>query len=314
MHGLQNLGNTCGINSLIQCIGHTKLLRDALTRGKQDDLQTVTFQLTDVVNKLDNSSVAPEGLITVLFASHKGLLVPGEQQDMVELWMLIVDKIAAEIGVEISEEEYTKIYSQHSPGDDFVRQVCLSRYMHNNKKASTWIDTVQGTQLSVIECPCGFTQANAEVFTNIAVNVPLEPVANGKYMQLTDLIGEYFSREPLECWKCDACSKVGQSSKRNVLLTCPPVLVITLKRFTSRGDKINTQVDVAEMFKCQDMNYRLVALGQHHGVYAGGHYIAICRNDGDWMLYDDDKIYNIGSQLKYERSAIYFLVYERIFS
>jgi hypothetical protein len=192
--------------------------------------------------------------------------------------------------------------------------------MHNNRKASRWIDAVQGTQLSVIECPCGFRQANVEVFTNIAVNLPPQ---SSETLEITDLLREYFALEPLECWKCDQCKSVGRAVKQNVIVAePPPVLIVSLKRFTSNGAKINVPVEVAEYLQFKDKKFKLMAIGQHHGVHFGGHYVAICRRStgtsiaaaaaGDgWSLYDDEKVYNIGPELRYERTCVYFLIYER---
>ena len=309
MHGLNNLGNTCGVNSLIQCIAHSPVLHDIITNTPHtcSDSTAVQSQLADVISKLHDTVVAPHGFVNALYTAFKGIVLPGEQQDIVEMWMLIVDKIAEEVGVEVPVPVHDT---------EFVNKILAARHMHNNKKVSRWIDAVQGTQLSVIECPCEFQQANVEVFTNIAVNLPQQAPAQGP-LEITDLIRDYFALESLGCWKCDQCKLVGGAFKRNILIAePPPVLIVSLKRFTSNGAKINVQVEVAEFFQCKDTNYKLMAIGQHHGVHFGGHYVAICRRmNGEtagWSLYDDEHVYDLGPELRYEKSCVYFLVYERM--
>lgn len=310
MHGLNNLGNTCGVNSLLQCIAHSPVLHEILVSTSGPTSSGLHSQLADVIRKLCDTQVAPHGFLNALHVAFKGLLVPGEQQDIVELWMLVVDKIAEEVGVEAPVPVHAT---------EFVSNILAARHMHNNRKESRWIDAVQGTQLSVIECSCGFRQANVEVFTNIAVNLP--PQASGP-VEVTDLLREYFAQEPLGCWKCDQCKSVGRAVKQNVIVAePPPVLIVSLKRFTSNGAKINVPVEVAEYFQFKDKKFKLMAIGQHHGVHFGGHYVAICRRPSPsteasaaaagWCLYDDEKVYNIGPELRYERTCVYFLIYER---
>ncbi|NBP66956.1 MAG: hypothetical protein EBU66_20210, partial [Bacteroidetes bacterium] len=136
--GLANLGLTCGINTLIQCIGHSTRLREIILKEEKQE-NKLTRQVSDVIRKLiiEKVSINPAGLIQQIYRSFKGRITQFEQHDIGELWMLISDKINEEIGIKYNE-----------PDNEIDKVI----HKYNNGLKSEWTETVQGISKTTIFC------------------------------------------------------------------------------------------------------------------------------------------------------------------
>ena len=56
--------------------------------------------------------------------------------------------------------------------------------------------------------------------------------------------------------------------------------------------------------------YDLFAVSQHYGTTGGGHYTAVCRNNGNWYNYDDSSVTPTSFKACLS-SAAYVLFYRR---
>lgn len=317
-HGLANVGNTCSVNALVQCMRSSNSLLKALTSSYKehklvnnagDDGALLTRQLIDVLMKLDGGAVNPTGFVRALFETFKCNISFGEQLDIVELWMLLINHIQKEVGVP------DKLQFQRD--DTLQTRIMASKQLYNEKKRCRFIDAIQGTQLSVIRCRCGFAQGNIEVFTSIQVEV------QDGAGSVIDMLERYMMPEPMEHWKCDKCQQAGGAAKNVVILEPPPVLIVTLKRFKTLAngilEKITTPVEINQSFvinyENSEATYVLKGVGQHHGGYNGGHYTAMCQREGEWHLFDDISVHSLGKDpaaIRFDERNCYFLVYETL--
>ena len=317
-YGLANVGNTCSVSALVQCMRSSNSLMKALMssymehklakNADHDDGALLTRQLIDVLMKLDDGGVNPTGFVRALFETFKGNISFGEQLDIVEIWMLLIDHIQKELG--ITEQQKFQM-----DDDTLQTRILASKQIYNKNKRCRFIDAIQGTQLSVLRCRCGFAQGNIEVFTSIQVDVQ-ESAGS-----VIDMLERYMKPEPMEHWKCDKCQQVGNGTKNVVILEPPRVLIVTLKRFRtlSNGilEKITSPVVIDRTFvinyESSDATYALRGVGQHHGGYNGGHYTAMCQRGEEWHLFDDMSVHSLGSDpaaIRFDERNCYFLVYE----
>eukprot|EP00995_Heteronema_vittatum_P009803 NODE_5178_length_526_cov_124.150943_g3830_i0.p1 GENE.NODE_5178_length_526_cov_124.150943_g3830_i0~~NODE_5178_length_526_cov_124.150943_g3830_i0.p1 ORF type:complete len:111 (-),score=35.16 NODE_5178_length_526_cov_124.150943_g3830_i0:194-502(-) len=95
------------------------------------------------------------------------------------------------------------------------------------------------------------------------------------------------------------------------------------KRFTNSGVKVNTQVGFAPhepldltrfLDPCaprEPVNYQLYAAIYHSGGAHYGHYVAVCRHEGDgrWYLYNDDTVTVCSPP---QPNGAYLLFYQRL--
>ena len=87
----------------------------------------------------------------------------------------------------------------------------------------------------------------------------------------------------------------------------PLYLTVQLKRFKQRGaimgsilgSKNETLIDYKEILNLDDFVsgpdrkesiYILYGVIIHKKLLNGGHYIALCKNDGQWIFYNDKKV------------------------
>ena len=321
MNGLYNIRNTCCVNALVQCLRHSPSILKALknSKGNEDTPDILRRELMDVNRLLEKTSARPDGLINAIFTIFKRSVVYGEQIDIDELWMLFVDRLESELGHDTECTPSHNVHKKAKVGDQFKMldinsKVQNAKHMYNKGKTSLWLECVQGTHLSVIHCTCGFSQANIEVFTSVNLEVP-EKKQDDPSLSIVDLLNNYTSVEKVDHWKCDKCSKTCNASKKINIWDAPDVIIITLKRFKMmpNGNRVKTTVPVQvdEKFS-MEKDYQLVAIGQHHGSYDGGHYTAICKSTKHWLLFDDLEVRDFGESLAYDPQNVYFLIYEAI--
>lgn len=309
MGTLTNVGNTCCINTFIQCIAHTPKLRDIFINMKTTESDLLN-EIKDVLNIISDSknNCVPKGLLNCIFKKFPDIIIPGHQHDLNEILTLIFDKINDKIGKNI-ELKHTE--------NNIENKINVAKFHYNNKKISKLIKNIQSTQLSILNCNnCKYQQINIEVFSTLMLDI------NDK-TDFNKIITNYFEKEKLDEWKCDKCKNKNSADKFIKLWEIPNILVIVLKRFkyTNEGylKKITNVIEIPENItfckgsvlknENEEYSYNLMTIGNHVGLYEFGHYYAICKKDDGWYKYDD----NICEKLeKLNCNDAYILFYQRI--
>ena len=125
-----------------------------------------------------------------------------------------------------------------------------------------------------------------------------------------DLFGKENNLQDDNMWYCSKCQKHQISNQKLQIYRAPNYLIIQLKRFNVKknyegsssfsGEKNNTFVeypvndfDLSEYIVGLDKTnskYDLYGVIKHSGSLNGGHYTAICKNQGNWVNYNDSSI------------------------
>ena len=146
-----------------------------------------------------------------------------------------------------------------------------------------------------------------------------------KEINLFDCIEKFSEEEILDNenkWHCERCDKLKKARKKIQIYKTPLYLIIQLKRFNYSNNmlyhlierrKNDTQVIFPENLDLKeyvigegkdDAKYELYSYILHRE----NHYISACKNRGNWVLYDDDSLYNIN--FKQSRNT-YLLFYKK---
>lgn len=301
-HGIRNIGNTCYINTILQCLGFCHwFLRFMLKNENQvvENEKTLLWQLCNLYkiscfNHTSNNTINPISLIQVLHSKLNIHINVFEQNDINEFLTLLLDKLNDEISRPFDER--FKAYDETSLFDIQRKKMDVSWEQHHWKSYSELIPMFYGQMISQIICGnCKAIHHNHEVFMNIMVSLDKEN--NPKTLQ--ECIDNFCADEYIEeGWICDKCKQCHKSLRSHRFWRVPQILIITIKRFTKSLSKISTSIEVPiyiDLSKytippCSKYVLRSVAFHSGSGFHYGGHYHAIGYDDHQWTIMDDELI------------------------
>ncbi|XP_028046252.2 ubiquitin carboxyl-terminal hydrolase 8 isoform X2 [Monomorium pharaonis] len=326
--GLKNLGNSCYMNSIIQCLSNTTNLAKYFTDNSYaDDLNTsndnmtqgqVVEEVAQVIKALwrgQYKSISPHDL-KVAVGQYKLQFESYEQQDSHEFLTFLLDwmhndlKKEAKMPIEMTtaEKEWDKAM---------------------NSQRSIISDLFFGQLRSTITCSfCKQASTTYETFNSLTMSLP-----QSSRCTLNDCMEKFVTGQKVSGWKCPKCQTPRDATKKFDFVKLAPIVVIHLNRFAETGgwlEKRNTAVDfpltgfnlksylVIENAKAimsnniRNYNYSLYAISNHYGTMDGGHYTAFCKNatQNKWYKYDDQTVTEVSpSQVKSQNASAYLLFY-----
>lgn len=315
--GLGNIGATCYINTVVQCLGYLPdFLHLALTKqGVKKQSTPLLDELQEVYKELwiENKAIMPYKFIGTLQQTVGTMINLSEQNDIMEFLLVYLDKLNTDMAVEliIDNEDIEKLKQR---SETYVNQKYRNlvfsmeqEWLNTIKKEySPIMDIFYGQSVSQITCGnCGFIHHNYEAFNCISLPIPKSEHA----LDIDNLLDDYFNRETLNKeskeWKCDKCQESSPSTKCVKLWKMPTVLIINLKRFDHTLRKNNTlvkmsiDIDLSKHVICDKsyVEYQLISVGNHLGGSGSGHYLALCRHPLDqWYIIDDENVRRIDNK------------------
>ncbi|CAG8447803.1 409_t:CDS:2 [Ambispora leptoticha] len=260
--GLKNLGNTCFMNSVIQCLSgtipfsryflngsykqHVNLINPLGTKGQ---LAEAFAKLIRYMWSGQYTFVSP-----VTFKEAIGRFAPqfsgSDQQDSQEFLAYLLDGLHEDLNIikykppmreltEKEEEERELLPSQK------VSEIAWEEYTRRN--CSMVVSLFQGQYRSRLQClTCGKTSTKYDAF--MCLQVPI-PAKSYEKINLHHCLNEFVKEEILEgkdAWHCPRCRVPRRATKSLILSRLPNILLIHLKRFSYDGpfrNKLETVVD-----------------------------------------------------------------------
>lgn len=328
--GLANLGNSCYMNSALQCLSNTKLLRnymlgdnvlEELNTNKQA-LITKDWKnlLTEIWN--ENCTISPNTLhkaLRMYFLSENiENFTDFRQNDSHEFITLFIDimhmSLAKEVNITISGNVVNDLDKMALAAMKSWRQYFKNSYSEIvNIFYGQFVSTIKSLDNEVIS-------AVYDPFPSLSVEIP----DNSENINLYSCLDHFSSDEILDGenkYKCDKTNTYKSAKKKIQIWTCPKILIIHLKRFSNNFTKnnkvINFPIDNLNLSKYSigydkyKSNYRLIGVVNHIGSYLGGHYYSYCRNKENWFEYNDEKVVQI-NKLNVVNQNAYCLFYEKI--
>ena len=346
--GLTNMGNTCFMNSSLQCLSNTIPLTDYFLGydykkeinhdnflGTGGVLSTAYCELVKNLWLGSNSHYKPRDFKSKLeqFAPQfKGY----DQQDAQELIAFLLDGIHEDLN-RVKKRPYIEEKDCDGTNDAGDSMDAWSNYLLRNR--SIIVDMFQGQLRNTMTCRnkakagddgsfgCGHCNVKFDPF--MYLSLPISSNCN----TLDDCL-ELFCEEELlegdEKWYCPKCKTHVEATKKIDLWMLPPILIIHLKRFKFSSTGQRSKIDTSIQYSLKDWDlsdakkssggsyplYELYAVSHHRGNVGFGHYTAQAKNrfDGQWYDFNDaicQKIDPIKEKLG-QGSSAYCLFYNRV--
>ncbi|OEU15864.1 cysteine proteinase [Fragilariopsis cylindrus CCMP1102] len=269
--GLVNLGNTCYINSALQCISYFPLLRSYLLSGeykttgdlnKDNPLGTEGWLLEEFVELLrfmwssKAGEKSPTRLRQVIAKLKPDVFAGADQQDAQELLSYVLDALMEDSNrvrkkpyVEGLEDDWVKNNGLYRVGEEAWRR-------ERRRSRSIVTDVITGQTLSTTTCPvCNYSSQKFDPFNLLSVPLPTktQSASGSAGMPLGKCLTEFCKIQKLENdegdthWRCPRCKDFRPGAKQNLVLwRLPDILTIHMKRFRSSQkwrEKITTKVN-----------------------------------------------------------------------
>uniref|UniRef100_A0A3P8PXT4 Ubiquitin carboxyl-terminal hydrolase n=1 Tax=Astatotilapia calliptera TaxID=8154 RepID=A0A3P8PXT4_ASTCA len=279
--GLQNMGNTCFLNSALQCLSYTPPLANyMLTREHSKTCHEPGFCMmctmqNHIIQVFANSGnvIKPIGVLNELKRIAKHFRY-GSQEDAHEFLRCTVDAMQKSC----------------LPGTKLDRQTQATSFIHQ---------VFGGYLRSRVKClNCKAVSDTFDPFLDITLEIKTAP-------NVSKALEQFVKPEQLDgenAYKCTKCKKMVTASKRFTIHRSANVLTISLKRFANfSGGKITKDVKYLEHldlrpFMSQSHGepqlYRLYAVLVHSGFscHAGHYFCYIKASNGQWFQMNDSSV------------------------
>ncbi|XP_017888346.1 hyphally regulated cell wall protein 3-like isoform X2 [Ceratina calcarata] len=334
LNGLRNIGNTCFMNSVIQCLSNTRpLLEYLLNEQYPADINTTT-------------------------SSMKGALIKAFSQVIHELWEVGGDHVVNTTALKSQIQRFAPRFMGYSQQDaqEFLRYLLeglhedVNRvtvkpqpihtdipemYTDSQKALESWkrylrsedsmvVDVFVGQLRSSLHCTsCDHVSVTLDPFWDLSLPIP----ARSGTVKLSQCL-EHFTREEVldgdEKPTCSKCQMRRKCTKSFSIQKFPKILVIHLKRFSPMErfrSKLNVMVDFPltgldlSAFagpRVPGCTYNLYGVANHSGTTHSGHYTAYCKHpySGEWHEYNDSRVSVVSAKSVVSNEA-YVLFYEQ---
>jgi ubiquitin C-terminal hydrolase len=181
--GLDNLGNTCYLNSSLQALLHTEQLRDYfLSKSHFKDVNKLNKfgyqgKLSSSFGKLamelwtSNKSSINISTFYKLVGSLNSQFAGNQQQDAQELLSWVLDGLSEDLNL-VKDKPYTVQPDSDDRPDSVLAQIWWENHLKRDLSVIQAIFT--GQFKSLITCKCGHTSARFEAFNFLTVPIPEE--------------------------------------------------------------------------------------------------------------------------------------------
>ncbi|CAN8314977.1 unnamed protein product [Cochlearia groenlandica] len=306
--GLENCGNSCYTNVVLQCLSWTRpLCAYLLERGHKRECRGVGwcfFCEFETHHKFLDQSRFPFRPVNIIsrLPTIGGNLVHGRQEDAHELMRFAIDR---------------------------MQSVCLGEFGGQNLvdprgKETTLIQYIFGGVLeSQVQCTvCTNVSCKYENMMDLAVEI------QGDVITLEQCLAKFTALEWLQgdnLYKCDRCNAYVKACKRLTISSAPNILTITLKRFQGgMFGKITKRISFPETFDLgpyvsskdeTSIVYKLYGVIVHLDELnsaVSGHYVSYVKNfRGNWYKINDSEVENVDPEDVLSTQA-YMLLYSRV--
>ncbi|XP_049336032.1 ubiquitin carboxyl-terminal hydrolase 42 isoform X1 [Astyanax mexicanus] len=293
--GLWNVGNTCFMNSVLQCLSYTAPLVNYTLSGEHVRTCsryrfcmscTLENHITETINN-SGTAIVPARVVTQLNLIGEQFCL-GQQEDA---------------------HEFLR-YTVHALQQSYPNGKMLGR------ETNLINQIFEGRMRSRVKClNCKADSDTFEPFMDVALDI-----TGAK--DLTESLQRFVKPEQLgDGYKCTRCMETSPASKKLTIHHSSNVLTICLKRFNYYGRKISTLVKYPKRLDMrpfmsesegESQVYELYAVLVHAGYscHCGHYYCYVKASDRNWYKMDDEQV-SVADERSVLNQQAYMLFYIR---
>lgn len=283
MTALINIGNTCFLNSTLQCLVHIDELNMFLDKlppspnlllKEYNDLRLLMLQ--------GHSTITPKRFVYVVHHVCKEkqmeLFTTFNQYDLSEFLRFLIN----EFHTAIKQNIEVTIPPNLSDIDKKCYEMVQSHYKDDY---SFIIDCFYGISVSIIETD-KIQSIIPEPF--FILDLPIPSIEN---VSIYDCIQTYMQPEIIQ-WQ-DTNNYI-PATKKIQMWKMPHLLFVVFKRFNNTNHKNNQHIHVPFQITLYNLSYDLICVCNHYGNVNTGHYSTLIHKE-NWIEIDDSSVTTIAN-------------------
>ncbi|KAG1652428.1 Ubiquitin carboxyl-terminal hydrolase 2 [Nymphon striatum] len=318
--GLRNLGNTCFMNSVIQCLSNTSQLQQYCTKERYTSdvctassmrgalIKTFASLLHSIWKNPDNESCISPHAFKNQIQKFAPRFVGYNQQDAQEFLRYLLQGLHEDVNRITFRPRSVSSHISDDLSDKQKATQSWNRYLRLDD--SKIVDLFVGQLKSSLKCTvCGHVSVTFDPFWDLSLPIP-KTSGQASIQQCLNLFTKEETLEgdekPVNLFKMQRKKKMYKKSydlevSKNTCFAYPSYL----KRFSPHDrypTKLNSTVNfpinnldlnpfASDSNKGQNLIYNLYAVSNHSGSTYSGHYTAYCKhpNSGVWHDFNDSK-------------------------
>jgi ubiquitin C-terminal hydrolase len=333
--GIDNLGNTCFLNSCLQVLNHTYELNDILDKINYERVLNSNMPDVNILNEWNdlrktmwsgNGVVSPNKFVhnvhEIAKIKDKEIFTGWAQNDMPEFLLFMIDCIHNSISRGIN----MRINGNTENNLDKMAIQCYTMLKNvYSKEYSEVMDLFFGIYMSSIISKDGKQHLSIKPENYFILDLPIidETMVAKNIYDCFNLFSKTELLEGENAWNNEETGKKEDVIKQINFWNFPKVLTISLKRFSPNGmHKLNTLIDFplddldlsgyVNGYNPSSYKYELFGVCNHMGGVMGGHYTAFVKHvDNTWIHFNDSSVEVVDDPNKVVTQLAYCLFYRK---